>query len=239
MLFRKILSSSSDDDNDNDDVERVKPVNDWKPSYWRPDLPVTTNLNHQNNHRRYQNTNHHQMHISSNEIRNTALQKYTPSNNNWHQPKYPKPQTPWISKLQQTMKSFETRIKDNVNKLFDNSFPIKRYDGVGEAIYSPKYNPNRQGLLAITNGISPIAAILSSLVTSVGITSLVFAREFVFGDATAEVTAPFRAVFLAGVEALGDVLTTGIQSFLYLDGFDGTTTTITPITIATTAGKFF
>ena len=222
-MLRKILSFGSSRLDD----ERVEAdYSNWKPSYWRPDLPTTTYLNHQNNYQRYPNANRHQLHINNNnnEIRNTALQKYTQQNNNWLKATNTKLHTPWISKLRQTVKGFESKIKKNVNKLFDYSFPSKIFDDDGKIKYTSKYNPNRQGLIDIT-GVSPIVAILRSLVTSVGITSLAFARDFVFGDATAEATAPFRTMFLSAVDALGDVLTSGIQSFLNLDSFDGTTTT--------------
>ena len=138
-----------------------------------------------------------------------------------------KNKSPWISKLQQTVKGFETTLKDNVNKLFDHSssysFPVKGYDN---AILPPPppYNRNRQGLTIV--GISPFAAIFSSLITSIGITSLAFASDFMFGYAAETLTAPVRSLFMSAVVALGDVLTIGVQIFLPLDAFDPPTTVI-------------
>ena len=74
--------------------------------------------------------------------------------------------------------------------------------------------------MATVSNVLPIAAVFSSLITSVSLTSLAFAREFIFGDAAATLTSPVRSSFIAAVIALGNVLTTGIGTLLHLDAFD-------------------
>ena len=195
-------------------------MNDWQPSYWRPDRPYSNQQ-----HIRNLNPHHTSNNVINDEIRRTALQKYTPLKNTPQTSTYSKAQSPWISKLQNTVKSFKENIRNKVTKLFDtSSFPQTTLEKVSQE----SYNPNRQGIPVGISGINPIAAVFSSLITSLSITSLAFTRELVFGHTfvpgesntspATELTNTFRNPFMYAIVALCEVLSSGIRSLLNIKG---------------------
>ena len=93
---------------------------------------------------------------------------------------------------------------------------------------STKYSPNRQGFPVAISGISPIAAVFSSLITSLSITSLAFTRELVFGNEfvagedntgpATELVQNIRIPFVSAIYVLCEILTTGIRTLLNIKG---------------------
>ena len=97
--------------------KRAKSANQWKPSYWRPGSTLSTPTHQNRQVKKNQISHNNSPHLSNfinDEIRRTALQKYTP---------FPNKQTPslsstnrkgqgplWISKLQDTVINFRQNI---------------------------------------------------------------------------------------------------------------------------------
>ena len=141
--------------------------------------------------------------------RRTGLQKYI--NNKNKKGINNKGRTPWISKFQNTVNNLKENIKYKVTQLFDTS----SFSLTDSSTKDSVYNPNRQGTLT---QINPLAAMFSSLVTTLSITSLAFTKEIGFGNTyvageDTSTSVLFRNPFVSAVYALCEVLSSGLQRF--------------------------
>ena len=232
-------------------MNRKKPTtNDWKPSYWRPHLSQSINDNQRRGQSSRRNPNneagvvHPKRFKEDDLIRRKALQKYTPSIGGGvttkDQQRFPQSSKVlsvkntqksqlWISKLQNTVENIKNRFRYKVNQIFDTSSSSSLSSSASDTdslvvSQSSLYNPNRQGLVAFSS-ISPIAAVFSSLITSLSITSLAFTRELVFGtaldpgeEASSTTLTTLRAPLVSAVYALCEVLSSGIRFLLNIPG---------------------
>jgi len=204
---------------------RIKSTNDWRPSYWRPNSQHQNNANQNLQIRRGPNdhsvTQIGEDNQEEHDSRRTVLQKH---NNNKYRPanSNSKGRTPWISKLQNTVNSFKENIKHKVTQLLpitSSSFSSLTDSSTITVDRSSVYNPNRQGILALTQ-INPLAAVFSSLVTTLSITSLAFTKEIVFGntylageDTSSSSSLLYKNPFVSAVYALCEILSSGLQRF--------------------------
>ena len=208
---------------------RLKSSDDWRPSFWRPDIQYgVTNSKSQS-----------QTEASDNKPERTENADPKIEANYLPPPKYdrnrrptlihPKPR-PWISKLGTTVQSLKENIKHKFNKLLKSpnhslTKPLisERSSKVSKPI------PNSKGISRISIISSPLAAVLSSLITSLSITSLAFTKEFVFGktisipgnNSSSDDISPLTSLklpFVSAMYALSEVLTSGIRSFLNIPG---------------------
>lgn len=141
---------------------------------------------------------------------------------------------PWISKLETTVYSLKQNIRQKFSQLLDTStFSVVKPLLSDRSSKASNYNPNRQGLSRVGIIGSPLAAVFSSLITSLSITSLAFTRELVFGEtmvipgqnssssssSNSHLTS-LKLPFVSAIYALSEVVTSGIRSFLNIPGGD-------------------
>ena len=139
----------------------------------------------------------------------------------------PKPQ-PWISKLGTTVHSFKENMRQKFDQLMNTpKFSLTKPSFSERSSKPSHHSPKNQAISRIGIISSPVAAVFASLITSLGIASLAFTKELVFGetilipgqnssssDDNISTLTSLKLPFVSAIYALSEVVTSGIQSFL-------------------------